>query len=167
MWKTLVKVPIVLGGDWPLPSKSSSPWNQNLPYFEIVRPITHHPLKLGPPNLDQMFKIPWLRSLLLWGLNELHMSNLTYFQNPVYLHPLRLWNICETCKNGCKRSLSHILHGCARKCSPTRTCHGLWNSRIASLVRPLLASQSSTRRLAMYFWMLLHAFTKIYIPHMP
>ena len=60
--------------------------SQNLPHFELVRPITHHLFKLGPPNLDQMFKIPWLRSLLFWGLIGLDMSNLTYFQNPVYLH---------------------------------------------------------------------------------
>ena len=27
--------------------------SQNLPHFELVRAITHHPFKLGPPNLDQ------------------------------------------------------------------------------------------------------------------
>ena len=32
--------------------------------FELVPAITHHPFKLGPPNLDQMCKIPWLRPLL-------------------------------------------------------------------------------------------------------
>ena len=63
--------------------------SQNLPHFERVRAITHHPFKLGPPNLDQMCKIPWLRSLLFWGLIELDMSNLTYFQNLVYLG--RFW----------------------------------------------------------------------------
>ena len=49
--------------------------SQNLPHFELVRAITHHPFKLGPPNLDQRCKIPWLRSLLFWGLIELDMSN--------------------------------------------------------------------------------------------
>ena len=35
----------------------------------LVRTITHHhPFKLGPPNLDQRCKRPWLRSLLFWGL---------------------------------------------------------------------------------------------------
>ena len=67
--------------------------SQNLPHFELVRPITHHPFKLGPPNLDQMFKIPRLRSLLFWGLIELDMSNLTYFQNPVYLHRFCVFEI--------------------------------------------------------------------------
>ena len=52
----------------------------------LVRSITHHPFKLGPQNLDQRCKIPWLRSLLFWWWIELDMSNLTYFQNPVCLH---------------------------------------------------------------------------------
>ena len=49
--------------------------SQNLPHFELVRAITHHPIKQGPPNLDQRCRIPWLRSLLFWGLIELDMSN--------------------------------------------------------------------------------------------
>ena len=32
----------------------------------LVRPITHHPLKLGSPNLDHMCKIAWLRSPFFW-----------------------------------------------------------------------------------------------------
>ena len=67
--------------------------SQNLPHFELVRPITHHPFKLGPPNLHQMFRIPWLRSLLFWGLIELDMSSITNFQNPVYLHRLCVFEI--------------------------------------------------------------------------
>ena len=38
--------------------------SQKLPHVELVRAITPHPFKLGPPNLDQRCKIPWLRSLL-------------------------------------------------------------------------------------------------------
>ena len=38
--------------------------SQNLPYVELVRVITHHPFGLGPPNLDQRCKIPWLKCLL-------------------------------------------------------------------------------------------------------
>ena len=34
---------------------------------KFVRAITHNPIKLGSPNLDQRCKIPWLRSLLFWG----------------------------------------------------------------------------------------------------
>ena len=78
--------------------------SQNLPHFELVRAITHHPFKLGPPDLDQMFKIPWIRSLLFWGLIEFDMSNLTSFQNPVYLHRFCVFEIfvrlAKTDENG-------------------------------------------------------------------
>ena len=53
-----------------------------------------------------------------------------------------------------KRSLFHILNGCAHICSPTGSCHGPWNSRVVSLVWPLLASPSAPRRLATDFWIL-------------
>ena len=33
----------------------------------LVRAITHHPFKLGSPNLDYRCKRPWLRSLLFLG----------------------------------------------------------------------------------------------------
>ena len=62
MQKTLVMVPIVLWTDRPWPSRSNLTWNPNLPHFELVRTITHHPFKLGSPNLDQRCIIPWLRS---------------------------------------------------------------------------------------------------------
>ena len=78
--------------------------SQNLPHFELVRAKAHHPFKLGPPNLDQMLKIPWLRSFLFWGLIKLDMSNLTYFQNPVYLHRFCVFEIfvrlAKTDENG-------------------------------------------------------------------
>ena len=78
--------------------------SQNLPHFELVCAITHHPFKLGPPNLDQMCKILWLRSILFWGLIELDMSNLTYFQNTVYLHRFCVFEIfvrlAKTDENG-------------------------------------------------------------------
>ena len=78
------------------------------------------------------------------------MSNLTYFQNPVYLHHFCLFEIfVRPAKKRMKRSLFHIPNGYAHICSPTGTCHGPWNSRVVSIVWPLLASQSSTRRLAM------------------
>ena len=64
---------------------------------------------------------------------------------------LCLWNVCETCINIWKGSLLHILNGCTQILSPTASCHGPWDSWDVSLVWPLLASQSSTRRLAMYF----------------
>ena len=42
---------------------------------KFVRAITHHPFKLGSPNLDQRCKTPWLRSLS--------------FQGPINLWPSR------------------------------------------------------------------------------
>ena len=42
---------------------------------EFVRAITHHPFKLGSPNLDHRCKRPWLRSLLFGGWPS--RSNLT------------------------------------------------------------------------------------------
>ena len=33
---------------------------------EFVCTVTHHPYKLGSPNLDQECKTTWLRSLLFW-----------------------------------------------------------------------------------------------------
>ena len=39
----------------------------HLPHFELLCTITHHPFKLGSPNLDQRCKIPWSRSLLFEG----------------------------------------------------------------------------------------------------
>ena len=45
--------------------------SSNLPHFEAVRAITHHPFKLGSPNSDQRCKIIWLRSLTFWGAIDL------------------------------------------------------------------------------------------------
>ena len=47
--------------------------HKKLPHLWFVRTTNHHPFKLGSPNLQQMFKIPWLISLLIcccflgWG----------------------------------------------------------------------------------------------------
>ena len=65
----------------------------------------------------------------------------------LFASPLSLWNIFETCKKRIKWSLFHILNGYAHIYLPIGTCHGPWNSRVVSLVWPLLASQSSTQRL--------------------
>ena len=42
-------------------------WKIHIVNPQLVRAITHHPLKLGSPNLDHRCKRPWLRSLLFWG----------------------------------------------------------------------------------------------------
>ena len=61
-----------LGGGGQLTMTSKVKFNLKVriyPYFEIVRTITHHPFKLGSPNLNQRCKIARLRSLLFgWQL---------------------------------------------------------------------------------------------------
>ena len=83
---TLVKIPIVLGGNWPCQIKLKS---QNLPHFEFVHTITHYPFKLGSPNLDQMWKIAWLISLncftgltVLWPPYSVHTYIPGLFHGP-------------------------------------------------------------------------------------
>ena len=73
-----------------------------------------------------------------------HVKFNLFIKSCLFSSLLRLWNICETCKKRMKRSLFHILNGYTHKCLHTETCHGPWNSRVVSLVWPLLASQSST-----------------------
>ena len=63
MQKTLVKVPIVLGGNILWPSRSNLTSKSEFTQFELVRTITHHPFKLGSLNLDQRWKIAWWRYL--------------------------------------------------------------------------------------------------------
>ena len=131
---------------------------QNLPHFELVRAITHHPFKLGPPNLDQTLSVQdsLVKIPIVLGVDWAWQVKFNLFSKScLFASLLCLWHICETCKNGWKRSLLHILHGYAHICSPTGSCHGPWNSRVVSWVWPLLASQSSTRRLTMGFLMLL------------
>ena len=40
----------------------------------LVRAITHHPFKLGSPNLDHRCKRSWLRSLLFWGVIDFDLQ---------------------------------------------------------------------------------------------
>ena len=85
MQKTLVKVPIVLGGNWHWPSRSNLTWNQNLPHFELVRTITHYPFNLGSLNLDHRWKIAWLRSLLFWMAIDLDLQEQIWFKKLNFL----------------------------------------------------------------------------------
>ena len=57
--------------------------SKNLPHFELVPIILHHPFQLGSPNLEQRCKIHCLRSLLFVGGNwsSPSRSNLTKKQN--------------------------------------------------------------------------------------
>ena len=80
-------------------------WNQS----KIMPFLLHR----RPPNLDQKCKIPWLRPLLFWEVIEHGMSNLTYFQNPVYLNCFCFFEVfmrpAKTDQNGiCSTSLMAV-----------------------------------------------------------
>ena len=50
-------------------------WSQNLPHFEPVCVITHHPFKLGPPNLDH-------RTIeILWHMLKFQAPALSWIKN--------------------------------------------------------------------------------------
>ena len=51
---------------------------------ELVRAITHHPFKLGSPNLNHQCKRPWLRSLLFWWWLTLTFKVTFYFKVKIY-----------------------------------------------------------------------------------
>ena len=114
-------------------------------------PVQARATKFGSEVLNTLVKTP-----VVLGVDwAWHVKFNLFSKSCLFASLLRLWNICETCKKRMKRSLFHILNSYAHICSPTETCHGPWNSRVVSLVWPLLASQSLTRRLAMDFCMLL------------
>ena len=50
------------------------------PHFELVQTITHHPFKLGTPNLDQRWKLAWWRSLLFWVTIDLDLQGQILFK---------------------------------------------------------------------------------------
>ena len=58
--------------------------SQNLPHFELVRTITHHPFKLGSPNLDQRWNIAWWRSLLFWAAIDLDLQGQIWFKQSIF-----------------------------------------------------------------------------------
>ena len=119
----------------------------NLRHFELVCAINHHPFKLGPPKLDQRCKIPWLRSILFWGLIELDMSNLTYFQNPIYLHRFCVFEmfvrLAKSDENGVCSTSYIAAHIYVRPQGRLMARHGGTVELYVSLVWPLLASLSS------------------------
>ena len=41
---------------------------------QLVRAVTHQPFELESPNLDQIYKRPWLRSLLFFGMVDLEFQ---------------------------------------------------------------------------------------------
>ena len=70
MQKTLVKVPIVLGDNWPWPSRSNLTSNSKLTPFWAC---PNHYSPLWFPNLDNKCILALLRSLLIQGLIDLEL----------------------------------------------------------------------------------------------
>ena len=146
-WPSLIKFPTILGGYQPSPSRSNLAWKSNFTLLLeasfglrvlslpasvclcvrpsvcvcgkhlLVRAITHHPFKLGSPNLDNRCKRPWLRSLLFWGVIdpdlqgqiELQSQNLPHFElvHAITHHQLKLQfpNLEQKCILALFRSL--------------------------------------------------------------
>ena len=84
---TLAKIPIVLGGDWPWPSRS------NLTSKSRFTPFWACPCDNSSPRFFFFFFF-----FFFWGgggLIALDMSNLTHFQNHVYLQHFCIFEILE------------------------------------------------------------------------
>ena len=52
----------------------------------LVRAKIHHLLKLGPPNSDKICNTPWLRSLSILGLINLHLQGQIQLQLQISPH---------------------------------------------------------------------------------
>ena len=59
--------------------------SQNLPHFQLVCTIIHYSFKLGSPNLDQRWKVAWLRSLLFWVAINLDLKGQIWFKKSNFL----------------------------------------------------------------------------------
>ena len=121
----MVKVPIVLGGDWPWPSRSNlTSKSQFTPFWacpcDNSSPLQARITKFEPELQNTLVKIP-----IVLGVDWAWLVKFNYFKKScLFASLLHLLNIYETCKNVWKRSLFHILNGCAQICSPTALCRG-------------------------------------------
>ena len=84
MQNILVKIPIVLGVDWPWSSRSNFTWKSKFTLFWACPHDTRHKLKLGFPNFDQKCILVLLRSLLILGLIGLDLQFHFQFWNPFF-----------------------------------------------------------------------------------
>ena len=136
------------GGDWPWPSRSNLTSKSKFTPFRACprnysSPVQARATKFGPEVLNTLVKIP-----VVLGVDWAWHVKFNLFSKSCLFASLCVFEIFVIpAKKRMKRSLFHILNSYAHICSPTGTCHGPWNSRVVSLVWPLLASQSSTRRL--------------------
>ena len=126
-----------------LPKASFGLWVLSLPAsvrgfinHELVCAITHHKFALELPNLDQTMQDMLLKVRIDFGAvwDWLSRSNLTLFQNSVYLHRFCVFEIfvrcvCWTVPHAIYSAHIWFLH--ARRQSRTMDCEtklaGMWN----------------------------------------
>ena len=163
MQKTMVKVPIVLRDNWPWPSRSNLTWKWEVtpfwasPYHNSLT-IQARTTKFGPEVQNSLVKIP-----IVLGVDwASHVKFNLFSKSCLFASLLRLWNICETCINIWKRSLFHILNGCAHSVVS-------WTMKQSSCIFSVTVAGFPVLDSAIGngFLMLLHALAKLYIPHMP
>ena len=84
---------------------------------------------------------------------------------------LRLWNICETWKNGVCWTIPHPTwrrtHSDSFICMPTGSCHGPWNSLVTSLCETIGVLPALDSAIGSGFCKLLSVSAKLYAPHIP
>ena len=105
--------------------------SHNLPHFEFVWVITlpaqARTTKFGPEVQNQLVNIR-----IVCGVDWIDMSNLTKFQNPVYLLCFCVFEILVKPAKTDGHGVFHILNGCAQICSPPRVV--LWTVEQSSCI---------------------------------
>ena len=94
MQNNLLMVPIVLGSDWPWPSRSNLTSKSKFTPFwacEFVRTISHHWLKSGFPNLDQKC----IFALLILGLIGLEFQSFNKNNAELFGCLIGLYRCCK------------------------------------------------------------------------
>ena len=130
----------------------------------LVRTITHHTFQLESHDLDEkmqniLLKVPIvLGADLAWPF----MSNLTSFQNSVYLHRFCVFEIFVRRAKTEFVELFHIAHGAAHIdsfiCTPTGSCHGPWNSLVRNLCETIGILPAFDSEIGSGFYKLLSVF---------
>ena len=80
MQKTLVKVPIVLGGNWPWPSRSSLTSKSEFTPFWACPDHNSSPIQIRITKFGPEWKIAWWRSLLFWVAIDLDLQGQIWFK---------------------------------------------------------------------------------------
>ena len=150
--KTLVKIFIVFGGDWPWPSRSNLTSKSKFTSFwacprDNPSPVHARATKFEPEVLNTLVKIP-----VVLGVDWAWLVNFNLFSKScLFASLLRLWNICETCKKTDETESVPHPKWLRTYMLAHRNVSWTVEQSVVSLMWPLLASQSSTRRLAMDF----------------